>query len=528
MRVRVRLRPARSTIPWRYFRRWRPAGKHLQIDGDDFLENRQRHGNAADAQALQESWGDAGGPEAALHLAGIGHTDALEGEDLLQIHLLILHPQYFTDGEDFTGSVLQAGNLHDELDGAGQLLEDDAGGNFEIGHHHHGFQAREGVAGCIGVHRAHGPLDAGVHGLEHVQGFGAAALANDDAVGAHAEGGAQQNALVDAAFLIEVGRAGFELDHVALLELQFRRVFDGDDALFLRDEARQRVEHGGLAGAGSAGDQHGNLALHARRKEAQDAGSERLERHHFVLRDDVAAEPADAEAGAVERQRRNYGVDARTVLQARIDNRLGFIDAPAHLGHDLLDDVQQVGIVLEADGGFGELAVALDEYLVIAVDQDVAEAGLFEQRFQGAETEDFVEHFLDDLGLLGGRHGHALFVEQAFHDAADLGADAVLGDGRGALQVEHADELAVDLRFEFEVAVGAAGGDGQSAATRRQGSIGSHLFSLEVAPGAVQSIPIISRTPLSENTHTDDKHYGAKPQKSWHHDDQQKYAHVQS
>src|ERR1035438_2670758 len=162
MRVRVRLRPARSTKPWRYFRRWRPAGRNLQIDGDDFLENRRRHGNAADAQALQESWGDAGGPEAALHLAGIGHTDALEGEDLLQIHLLILHPQHFTDGEDFTGSVLQAGNLHDELDGAGQLLEDDAGGNFEIGHHHHGFQAREGVAGCIGVHRAHGPLDAGL------------------------------------------------------------------------------------------------------------------------------------------------------------------------------------------------------------------------------------------------------------------------------------------------------------------------------------------------------------------------------
>src|ERR1035437_8512126 len=147
MRVRVRLRPARSTKPWRYFRRWRPAGKHLQIDGDDFLENRRRHGNAADAQALQESWGDAGGPEAALHLAGIGHTDALEGEDLLQIHLLILHPQHFTDGEDFTGSVLQAGNLHDELDGAGQLLEDDAGGGFGIGAQHPRFPGREAAAG---------------------------------------------------------------------------------------------------------------------------------------------------------------------------------------------------------------------------------------------------------------------------------------------------------------------------------------------------------------------------------------------
>ncbi len=47
--------------------------------------------------------------------------------------------------------------------------------------------------GRVGVHRAHGPFDAGIHGLEHVQRFGAAALAHDDAVGAHTQRGAQQN-----------------------------------------------------------------------------------------------------------------------------------------------------------------------------------------------------------------------------------------------------------------------------------------------------------------------------------------------
>ena len=113
--------------------------------------------------------------------------------------------------------------------------------------------------------------------------------------------------------------------------------------------------------------------------------------------------------------------------------------------------------------------------------------GSLSSGFQGAETEHFVEHFLDDLGLLGGGHGDALFVEQALHHAADLGADAVLGNGRNALQIEHADQLAMDLRFQLEIAVGAARGDGQGAAARRQGSIGSQVFSLE------DSIPIISR-----------------------------------
>ena len=113
--------------------------------------------------------------------------------------------------------------------------------------------------------------------------------------------------------------------------------------------------------------------------------------------------------------------------------------------------------------------------------------GSLSSGFERAEAEHFVEHLFDDLGLLGGGHRHALFVEQALHHAADLGAHAVLGDRGDALQIQHADQLAMDLRFQLEVAVGAARGDGQGAAARRQGSIGSQVFSLE------DSILIISR-----------------------------------
>src|SRR5215831_8873733 len=54
--------------------------------------------------------------------------------------------------------------------------------------------------------------------------------------------------------------------------------------------------------------------------------------------------------------RPNDGVDARSILQARVHDRLRFVDAAAHLRHDLLDDVQQVRIVLESHLSFGELA----------------------------------------------------------------------------------------------------------------------------------------------------------------------------
>ena len=101
---------------------------------------------------------------------------------------------------------------------------------------------------------------------------------------------------------------------------------------------------------------------------------------HLLLRDDVAAEAADAEARAVQRQRRNDGVDARAVLQARVHDGLRFVDAAADLRDDLFDDVQQVRVVLEPDGGLRQLAVPLDEDLVVAVDQDVRDGRLLEQR----------------------------------------------------------------------------------------------------------------------------------------------------
>ena len=72
---------------------------------------------------------------------------------------------------------------------------------------------------------------AGVHGLEHVQHFVAADLADHDAVGAHAQRVAHQVALRDLAPALDVGRAGLEPHHVRLLQLELGRVLDGDDAL---------------------------------------------------------------------------------------------------------------------------------------------------------------------------------------------------------------------------------------------------------------------------------------------------------
>jgi len=56
------------------------------------------------------------------------------------------------------------------------------------------------------------------------------------------------------------------------------------------------------------------------------------------------------------------------------------------------------------------------------------------------------------------RHGDALFLQQLFDNATDFHAHAVAWERVDLIEVEHADELAVDLALELEGAAGSAQG----------------------------------------------------------------------
>ena len=73
---------------------------------------------------------------------------------------------------------------------------------------------------------------------------------------------------------------------------------------------------------------------------------------------------------AVEGQRRDDGVDARAVGQPCVDHRARLVDAAADRADDALDDLQQVRSSLKRRRS-PRAALALDEDLVEAVDQDV-------------------------------------------------------------------------------------------------------------------------------------------------------------
>ena len=107
-------------------------------------------------------------------------------------------------------------------------------------------RASRGLLAWTVVSRA---VVAGVHGLEHVQRLARAALSDDDPVGAHSQGVAEQVPDRDLALALGVRRARLERDHMALAELELLGVFDRDYAFVRRDERREDVEQRGFAGA---------------------------------------------------------------------------------------------------------------------------------------------------------------------------------------------------------------------------------------------------------------------------------------
>ena len=214
---------------------------------------------------------------------------------------------------------------------------------------------------------------AGVHRLQHVEGFLAAALAEDDAVGTHAQRVLDEVALLQLAMALDVGRTRLHARDMRLLQLQFGGVLDGDQPLVLGDEGRQRVEHRRLAGAGAARDDRGLAGMDRGGQHLGHVLRDRAELDQPVQAELVLGEFADRHQRPVDADRPDRRVEARAVEHARVDHRLRFIDAAADRGDDLVDDPKEMRLVLERDVHLLQLALPFDEAVLVAVDQDVVD-----------------------------------------------------------------------------------------------------------------------------------------------------------
>ncbi len=396
----------------------------------------------------------------ALHGAVRPGAGAYVFEDFLHLDDVAFQPGYFRDRRDLALAVGLARELHDELDGAGDLAADRGHRHRQASHADHLLQARDGVARRIGVNGGHRAFVAGVHRLQHVEGFLAAALAEDDAVGPHAQRVLHQFALTDFALAFDIGRPRFHAADMRLLQLKLGGVFDGDQALFFRDEGGQRIEHGGLAGAGAAGNDRGDARLHRRPEQLGHRRTQRADFHQPAEVERLLGKFADRDQGAVDADRPHRHVDARAVLQARVAKRMRFVDAAADRGHDFIDDAQQVILVLEAHRQRLKYAAALHINAFVAVDQDVADGRVLEQRLERTQTGHLVENFRNEVRKLLRVQRQPLGQHVLRHQLLDVSAGFFFGQLFQRRKIDLLDQPAMqsDLGVEQLVAEQPIGG----------------------------------------------------------------------
>ena len=234
----------------------------------------------------------------------------LELEDVLELDDVRLHAEHLGDRDDAPRAVLHAVDVHEQVERRRDVLADRAQRQVVAGHHHHRLDAVEAVTGRVRVHRGERPVVARVHRLEHVERLGAAHLADDDPVGAHAQRVAHEVADRDVALALDVRRASLEAEHVALVERELGGVLDRHDPLVVRDRRRERVQQRRLARARAARDEHVALGLDAAAQELDRLLRERADVDHVLHREAPAAELPDRQQRAGEGQRRDDRVHA--------------------------------------------------------------------------------------------------------------------------------------------------------------------------------------------------------------------------
>src|SRR5437899_10856494 len=102
-------------------------------------------------------------------------------------------------------------------------------------------QPRKSLARTIRMDGAQRAWMTGVHRVEQVESLAATNLADDNAIGRHAQRLVDEHLDGDGAFALGVGQPALERDAVRELapQVQLRLVFDGDDALVRADESRK-------------------------------------------------------------------------------------------------------------------------------------------------------------------------------------------------------------------------------------------------------------------------------------------------
>src|SRR5882757_4766224 len=179
--------------------------------------------DTADGNALIERRHNPGRFELSEDVAVFVHPRASKREDLRHRDDVAFHAGDFLNADNASATVLATLNLDHDVDCGGNLRTQRPNRKCNACHRHHRLNAAQCISCRVCVYSRQGTVMAGVHGLEHVEGFSAAHLADNDTIRPHSQAVSEQFTLRDFTFSLNVWRARLQSHDMGLLELKFRR-----------------------------------------------------------------------------------------------------------------------------------------------------------------------------------------------------------------------------------------------------------------------------------------------------------------
>ena len=166
-------------------------------------------------------------------------------------------------------------------------------------------------------------------------------------------------------------------------------------------------------------------------------------------------EQPDGHRRSGQRQRRQHDVDAGSARQsgvggqARVDHRTRLVHPAVHRGDDPVDGLQQLRFRGETAGDPFHPAEPLDEDGLVAVDHDLRDRLVGQQRLEHAETDRLVDDAADQGGPLAGGEDDTLAGDQVREHPFQPCSPFLGGEPGELLQVHLVEEQLlepVDLR----------------------------------------------------------------------------------
>jgi hypothetical protein len=201
-------------------------------------------------------------------------------------------------------------------------------------------------------------------------------------------------------------------------------------------------------------------------QELRHLGLERADLDELVEGELRFRELADRDERPVDADRADGAVETRAVEEARVAQGVRFVDAATDRRDDLLDDAHQMRLVLEERRHGLEHAAALDEDVLVTVDEDVGDGRVLEERLERSQARHLVHHLGDEEVELLGVEGQALGHDPVGDDAVDLAPKLLPRQLLERREVELLDETAVEANLRVEQLLVGRG--------RRRGGGGRH------------------------------------------------------